>query len=253
MKVTYYLVFFLFITNGLIAQRKDSSGTKYTPYELMSSFYNDNFRPFKKGNVYLGAAFSLQNRKLTNSSNILVNVVDGERLNYDLLLGTGYFIGEYGMVGLDIKYYQSKFQGDVIQQPDTVQSNTITRGFSLTPNFRTAIPLTRNERLSFFVVMGATVGSSNSLTRNITNPDVVDKVYSEDINFRLGVSPGVTFFAIESFAFEIQLDLLGYELSVSDKRTNEGPESRVINQSVDFKINLLSLQLGLAYYFNTKK
>ncbi len=247
MKGIPLLLVFLIAVSGLMAQETDEK-EKYTPYELMSSYYNEDFKPFKKKNIYVGLAFSLEDRKLSNTSNILLNVIEGERLNYDLVLRSGYYVGNYGMVGLDFNYYQNRFDGDVYRDPDTVQSNTITRGFAFTPNFRSSIPLTSNERLSFFVLLGTTFGSSNSLSRNTRNLDEIEKVYSTDFNFRVGVSPGITFFAIESFAFEIQLDLLGYELTVSKQRVDNGPESRVIQQNVDFKIQLLSLQLGLAYY-----
>lgn len=226
---------------------------KYTPYELLSSYYNQDFKPFKKRNVYLGLAFSLEDRQQTNTVNLLGTVIDGDRLDYDISLRGGYYTGNYGMVGVDVNYYQSKFIGDVFRDPDTLQSNTITRGYAITPNFRSSVPLTDNERLSFFTEVGLTFGMSNSLKRNIKNFDEVDKSYSTDFNFRVGISPGITFFAMESFAFEIQLDILGYELKVSDESVNDSDDSREIRQNVDFNINLLSLQLGLAYYFGSKK
>ena len=83
--------------------------------------------------------------------------------------------------------------------------------------------------------------------------DEVDKTYSSDFNFRIGISPGITFFAIENFAFEVQLNVLGYELEVRDQTVNEGEPSRDIRQNVDFSIDILSLQLGLAYNFRSKK
>jgi hypothetical protein len=180
-------------------------------------------------------------------------VIDGERLNYDISLKGGYYTGNYGMAGLNVNYYQRKFIGEVFRDPDTLQSNTISRGYAFTPNFRSSVPLTDNERLSFFTEVGLTFGFGNSLKRTIKNLDEVDKVYSTDFNFRIGISPGITFFAMESFAFEIQLNVLGYELQVSDKSVNEEEDSRVIQQNVDFNIDILSLQLGLAYYFGSKK
>ena len=41
---------------------------------------------------------------------------------------------------------------------------------------------------------------------------------------------------MENFAFEIQLNVLGYELQVRDQKVNDGVESREIRQNVDFKI-----------------
>jgi hypothetical protein len=57
---------------------------------------------------------------------------------------------------------------------------------------------------------------------------------------------------MENFAFEVQLDVIGYDLNVSKQRVNNGPESKEIRQNVDFNINLLSLKLGLAYYIGAK-
>jgi len=91
------------------------------------------------------------------------------------------------------------------------------------------------------------------LKRNTKNLDEVDKTYTEAFHFRAGISPGVTFFAIESFAFEVQLNLIGYDLSLTQKTVNDNPESREVNQKIDANINILSLQLGLAYYFGSKK
>jgi hypothetical protein len=39
----------------------------------------------------------------------------------------------------------------------------------------------------------------------------------------------------------------------SDKSVNEEEDSRVIQQNVDFNIDILSLELGLAYFFGSKK
>jgi len=224
-----------------------------TPYELMSSYYSNQFNPFAKNNAFIGLSFSLEDKKLTNTDYLVQKVIDGERLDYDLLLKGGYYTGNYGMAGLAFNYYQDKFQGDVFRDPDTLISNTITRGFAFIPYFRSSVPLTNNERLSFFTELGVRMGASHSLTRNTKNLDEVEKTYGTNYNFRLGISPGVTFFVMEAFALEVQLNVLGYELRVEEKSVNNGESSKTVRQNVDFNINLLSLQLGLAYYLGAKK
>ena len=69
----------------------------------------------------------------------------------------------------------------------------------------------------------------------------------------MGISPGITFFAMENFAFEVQLDVLGYELQVRNREINGVEQSRDVRNNVDFNINILSLKLGLAYYFGASK
>lgn len=225
----------------------------YTPYELLSSYYNNGFTPFKKKNIYVGFAFSLEDKRLENTDYLIQQVVNGERLNYDLVAKVGYYTGNYGMAGINLNYYQSKFEGLVFRDPDTLQSNSITRGFAISPHFRSSVPLTKNERLSFFTDIGVSFGMANHLKRETKYLDEVSKQVGQDYNFGIGISPGVTFFAMENFAFEIQLNVLGYQLQVSENSKNDGSPSREVRQNVDFKINLLSMDLGLAYYIGSKK
>ncbi|MDX8337931.1 hypothetical protein SLH46_01975 [Draconibacterium sp. IB214405] len=255
MKNIRILVVLLILPVYLFAQEDSLKiDQKLTPYDLLSNYYIENFHPFQKGNFYVGLAFSVTDKNLTNTNYLIQKVVEGDRLDYDLLLKGGYYTGDYGMVIINLNYFQNRFGGSVFQDPDTVQSNTLSRGFAVSPGFRSSVPLTQTERLSFFTEFGFTLGGSNSLTRNVKNIDEVEKKFKKEFNFGVGLSPGITFFAMENFAFEVQLNnVLGYELNVAKSSTNEGPESKQVRQNVDFNINLLSLELGLAYYFGAGK
>lgn len=246
------LVTAILAPNAIRAQEEKIS-EKYTAYELMSKYYNENFRPFKKKNIYVGLAFSLEDVQQSNTSGLFQDVIDGQSLDYSILLKTGYYIGNYAMVGMYFNYAQGNFDGQVFRDPDTLQTNSITRVYDFTPVFRSAIPLTKNERLSFFVDIGFTLGYETSLVRNTKNFDEIDKTYSEGFHFRAGISPGVTFFAIESFAFEVALNVLGYDLLIKEQTVNDESQSRIVEQKIDANIDLLSLQLGLAYNFGSKK
>ncbi len=225
---------------------KDST---HTPYELLSSYYNNNFHPFKKKNIYVGLALSLQDRQIQNTDVLIEKILEGDRKKFDTRLRGGYFIGNYAMIGVDLNYFQEKFTGIILKDSDSIQSRSLTRGFAVTPNFRSIVPLTANERLSFFTEIGLTFGGGNTVTREDKNIDEIDKTFTKNFNFKIGISPGVTFFAMENFALEVQLDVLGYELNSSKNTINGIEESSITRQNIDFKIDILSLNLGLAYYF----
>lgn len=239
----------LLISKANAQQEQNQLDTVYTPYELMSSYYENNFAPFKKKNIYIGLSFSIEDKQLENADYLIQRVINGDRLDYDIVLKGGYYIGDYAMVGVNLNYYQNKFEGTIFREPDTLQSKSITRGYSFTPNIRSSVPLTENERLSFFTQLGVTFGMSTGLIRDTKNLDEVQKQFNTDYRLRVGLSPGITFFAMENFAFEVQLDLLGYDLRVTEKKVNDESPSREVRQNVDFNIDILSLQLGLAYYF----
>lgn len=244
------VVFLILFTEVAWSQTNEiQTDSTFTPYELLTSYYNNNFKPFKKKSIYIGLGLSLEDRQLENTDIFVETILDGDRTQFDIDFKGGYFIGDYAMVGMYVNYFQNKFTGRVIKDGDSIQSDAITRGFAITPTFRSVVPLTANERLSFFTDIGLTFGGSSSVTRDIKNIDEIDKTYAENFNFRAGISPGVIFFAMENFALEIQLDVLGYELNTSTKTTNEGDESNTTRQNIDFNIDILSLKLGLSYYF----
>jgi hypothetical protein len=219
----------------------------------MSKYYEDDFNPFRKKNVYLGLSFSLDDRKEENTTGLLQNVIDGQSNSFNFKVKGGYFISDYTLVGVNVFYEQDKFVGDIFREPDSLQSNSISRQFNITPNLRPSIPLTQDERLSFFIELGLTFGYLSELKRETKNLDEVTTNFTEGFHFRAGISPGVTFFAIESFAFEVQLNLLGYDLQVNKQTKNGGNKSRTIDQSLEANVNILTLQLGLAYYFGSKR
>lgn len=228
----------------------DNNGVrkKNTPYELITSYYNEDFKPFKKGTIYMGLSMSLEDRSQENTENIFERVIDGNRFNYNFLIKTGYFINDYAMVGLNASVFENKFTGTLLKDADTVQSYSIKRGFSITPNYRTTIPLSQSDRFSFFTMAGLTFGKSSLLKREIKNLDEIQKSFSDNYNFRIGLSPGATFFVLQNFAIEVQLDVIGYELNIEEKTKNEGIKSRDIRHNIDFRMNLLSVKFGLSYY-----
>ena len=250
MKLQYtYFILTIFFTVSFQAQQLDSLSQKkkYTPYELLSSYYNSEFKPFKKGTKYAGMSMSLEDRSMENTENIFEKIIDGNRINFNVLLKSGYYFNDYSMLGLNIAVSENKFEGLLFKDSDTINSKSITRGYSITPNYRNTIPLTANERLSFFTAVGVTLGKSNTLKRDIKNTDEIEKSFSENYNLRVGISPGVTFFAMEKFALEIQVDVAGYEMNVINKTKNDVDKSRDVRHNVDFKLNLLSLKFGIAY------
>ncbi len=231
--------------------QKQKDDDNFTPYDLLTSYYDNDFKPFKKGNWYVGLSFSLEDKQRLNTQGLFQKVLDGNNLDYNILFKGGYYSGNYGMVGLDFNYYQSKFVGMVFQDPDTLQSNSITRGFNFRPNLRSSIPLTANERFSFFYAVGLSFGVENTNVRTIKFEDQMSKQFATVYNLGIGLSPGITFFAMENFAFEVQLDVLGYNVTIQEAKKNGEELSRDVRHNVNFSIDILTLKLGLAYYFGS--
>ena len=244
-----------FCPESISQEKEEASKEKMSAYELISSYYKQNFAPFAKGNGFVGLAFSLQDENLTNTQRLFDQVVVGSQLDYRLTFKGGYFIADYVMVGANFSYQRDRFTGSLIDQnSDTVQRNTVLSQGLFLPNLKIYYPLTKNERLSFYNQIGLGFGGGNELTRDTKGLDQINKTYTESFFFSVGISPGVTFFAIENFAFELELNnLVGYELESSKTTINETQEAKQVTHNVSFQVNLFSLRFGLAYYIRAKR
>ena len=244
------------LTHSLFGQNSgDSTQQKesYSAYELISSFYDTNFHPFSKGNMYAGISFTIRDRQQENTTGLLVNTLTGEDLSFRIRSRAGYFIGDYVLTGLAYTYNENEIDRTVLQDSDTVTINSIQRGHVFTPYLRTYFPLTPNERLSFFVEVNFSLGFTNGLRRETVRLDEIDKQFTDEFLFGIGLSPGINFFAMQNFSFEVQLNIAGYELSVKEVERNETDISKDTRNNVNFNIDLLSLNLGIAYFINTGK
>lgn len=245
------IIFFMTFLN-VNAQQKEAE-KDYTPYELLSSYYNSSeFKPFKKKTWYAGLAFSWEDKESENNQQLFQKILEGNNNDYSISVKGGYYTQDYNMVGLKFNYYQEAFNGKVLRDSDSIQSNALTRGYVVTPNLRSSIPLTKNERFSFFVELNVMGGLETSLVRNTKNIDEVSKTYGKNYLFGAAIAPGITFFAMENFAFEVQLNVLEYRLKVSDTTIDGEEQARVVQNKLGLNIDLLSLNLGLAYNFGRK-
>ncbi|MEZ5199679.1 MAG: hypothetical protein R2764_25845 [Bacteroidales bacterium] len=63
-----FMLAFAVLFPGVMKAQKENPDENYTAYELMSKYYKENFHPFKKKNVYLGLAFSLEGLQQENTT-----------------------------------------------------------------------------------------------------------------------------------------------------------------------------------------
>lgn len=228
---------------------------KMSPAELMFEYYDEQFEPFQKGKWFTAITFSLEDENLQSGNRYIGfdNIIEGSEFNYAIKIKAGYSIGNYSFAGLGITHGRDKSEGLGIILLDTINSEAITNRNVISPFIRTYYPLSKNKRLSFFNEIKMDFGFENTDIKRFENSQPTETEKEENFLFGIGISPGVTFFAIESFCFEIQLDVLGYEYKQSKTIDEEGNEFTSDSHNVNFKLDLLSLNFGLAYYFGAKK
>ena len=251
MKRTFlFLAILLLLCSSLVAQDDNPQSSE----DILINYYANGFEPYKSGVWYLAMAMSLNDQNLRNSTlGLFDDVIQGRDASWSLDLTTGRYISDYFLVGLTIGYEQTKFDGTLSGSLGIpFERKRKDQLFTIGPFIRTSIPLTSNKRLSFYNDLGFGLSFGESTTDEIRGGNM-ETSKSDLFRLGVGINPGITYFAVNNFAFEAGLNLIGYNYSRQKGTDANGEESFNESHSVNFSVNLLSISMGVAYFFGTKK
>jgi len=222
--------------------------------DLVFDYYDQDFKPFEKGKWFTSLSFNLSDENSSNDNRLVPFdlLIEGSEFEYEINLKGGYFISNKQMLG--IGFSRGKETEDIrgVIVSDTIRLKTAIYKTGISPYFRTYYSLSKNNRLSFFNEVRVDFGFGNSDEYTIEKGENTKEFESDTFLFGIGISPGINFFALENFALEVQLDVLGYEYKREKTSESSGEVTTTDSHNVNFTINLLSLNLGLAYYFGAK-
>ena len=135
------------------------------------------------------------------------------------------------------------------QDGQLITTNSSEQGAAIVPTFRTYVPLGKG-RLQILVQTELGFIFGETLQRNFLVDDV-EKITGNFFEAQLGVSPGAIIFFNRHWAFETTVGLAGFYTRVEEQVSNndEDNRTRIVESGIDLRLNLLQLNLGVAYYF----
>lgn len=204
----------------------------------------------RKGRFFTSINFALSQRSAQNENQLLRQVIDQNRYNYRITGFGGYAIKDNFVLGISGGYGRTREEITFLDQDDQqVTTKRLEQGFSFVPNMRNYIPLGTGQ-LQILVQTQAGVTFGESLERNFLE-DEIDKIEGDFIELNIGVSPGLVLFFDRHWAFETTVGIAGLSTRIEEKVINDDFENktRIEQSNVDLRINLLNLNLGVAYYF----
>ncbi|WP_430812743.1 MULTISPECIES: hypothetical protein [unclassified Carboxylicivirga] len=213
---------------------------------------NTNERDFRitKGKYYSSLTFSLDSRIAKNEDQLIRQVVDQNRYDYRIIGNGGYAIKDNMTLGLLAGYGRAREEITFVDENgENVTSKRLQQGLSLAPNMRNYIPIGKGQ-LQVLVQTELNVTFGESLQRTFRMDDI-EKVEGDFVDLKLGISPGMVLFFDKHWAFETTVGIAGLSMRIEEEITNDDRDNRqrVVESGVDFRINLLQLNLGVAYYF----
>lgn len=203
-----------------------------------------------KGRYYGSTTFSLDSRVAENEDQLLRQVVDQNRYDYRIMGNGGYAIKDNLTLGLKAGYGRAREEITFIDENGgDITSKRLQQGLSMAPNMRNYIPIGSGQ-LQVLIQTEVNVTVGESLLRTFRMDDV-DKVESNFLDLQLGISPGMILFFDRHWAFETTVGVAGFSTRIEEEVTNDDQDNRqrVVETGVDLRINLLQLDLGVAYYF----
>ncbi|UOY05477.1 hypothetical protein L0P88_16155 [Muricauda sp. SCSIO 64092] len=203
-----------------------------------------------KGRYYSSLTFSLNSRNAENEDQLFRQVQDQDRYNYRIIGNAGYAIKDNMTLGLSAAYGREQEEITFLDENGAnVTSKSVEQGLSIAPNMRNYIPIGKGQlQILIQTELGVTIGES--LQREFLENEI-NKIEGEFIDIEIGVSPGLVLFFDRHWAFETTVDIAGFSTRIEEEVVNDDEENRqrVVESAIDLRINLLQLNLGLAYYF----
>ena len=114
--------------------------------------------------------------------------------------------------------------------------------------FRSYIPFGNSKRVAMFADLHLGGSFKQGKSFNAGGDHVVGS-YDEAYSIQLGVDPGFIAFLTDRLAVEMNVGVFGVNYSWQDQIHNQVEHGSSQSASAGFMVNLLSLGLGISYYF----
>ena len=220
-----------------------------------------------KGTVGFGASFSYSTYDIGNSANDygfqalfgMVNGIQGNVVTGGVSPHVSYFVANNLSVGARFNYNKSQYavgSANLSLTPDMSfgidNFHYLKHDYSGALFARYFIPFGTSKRFAMFTELQAAGGYAQSQTYELTELDK-HGTHSDIYNFEVGVIPGIMAFFTDNVALEVSVGLIGLNYNKVVQNTNQVGTSVMTSSGANFKVNLLNINLGIAFYIPTGK
>lgn len=244
MRKTTTLLLLLFCAVTALSAR----GNKYDRGIVMKTF-------IPKGQWMVGATFSYQEHVDENFEFMsLLKDIDSDGYTFRVTPLFCYFIRDNVSIGGRFAYARSNTKLDnlSLELGDDIsldvnewndKSNTYTATFFV----RTYLNLGDSKRFGLFNEARLSYGYSESTSSSDLGSGL-SGLYQLKHNLNIGVSPGITCFVNDFTAVEASIAVAGLNFNWYDQKKDQVYDGKRTSSSANFKINLLSIDLGIVFY-----
>ena len=207
-----------------------------------------------KGQWLVGATFSYSEEENTNFEYLsILKDIEGEGYSFKVSPLVRYFVADNICIGGRFAFSRSNTDlgnlsvelGDDLSfelEDYKAVSNTYTASLF----FRNYINLGDSKRFAVFNELRTAYSYSESTSEEGTGKDYTG-LYQLKHNLNIGVSPGIVCFINDFTAVEASVNVAGLNFNWYDQTKDKVYEGKRTASSANFKINLLSIDLGVVF------
>lgn len=207
-----------------------------------------------KGQWIVGSSVSYSEHTENNYDFLVVEKINSDGYSFKLSPMFAYALKDNMALGGRFKYGRTLVRMDETQlnldDETSFDINNIYQlkhSYSAMAIFRNYIPLGDSKRFAVFSETQLEVGGSQSKVSN-GKGEALTGTYSKSTELGFGVSPGMVAFINNYTAVEVSIGVLGVNLSKTRQVTNQVETGEQSSTSANFKINIFSIGLGIAFY-----
>ena len=230
------------------------------PFDRGIGLPKNRFIP--KGTVGGGLTVSYSSYDLGNAENdagykmlfSLLNGMEGTMESFGLSPFLSYFVADNLSVGLRFDYDYSSLDlastsmalGDLVSF-DLRDYGYTKQAYAGAIALRNYIPIANSKRFAMFAELRASGGYAQSESFQLTDEGKFG-TYQDIYKCSVGLVPGLTCFVMNEIAIEASVGVLGYDFQKIVQTTNQVEVSQAVSKGANFKVNLLSINLGMSFY-----
>lgn len=209
------------------------------------AFYIANLN---KGDYFIGGTLGVETKETSNRDILLYNIDNEDNSNFSFRFDGGYAWKDNLFVGAGLQYGETRRNGNYTDNDNSSSYKQFYgNNMSFKPFIKNYVPLSDSRRFNLVTQTELSFSLSQSIRQVEQNNDIT-RTLLKKFEVGIGVRPGLLVFIVDKFAVETSVNVAGISYSYSKQKDTNQPDTIIKRGSIDFKIDILQLNLGFFVY-----
>ena len=208
-----------------------------------------------KGQWVFGGSLTYSTHTNSDYSLLIINDISSNGYSFKVSPMIGYSLVKNSIIGVRGVYSRSHLtldsaslnlgEGDAALNFGVDYYYMLKHSYDVAAIWRQYIPLGRNRRIALFAEFQVAMGGSES---KFAEGSPIRGTYSKGLDISIGANPGVVAFITNNMALELNVGMLGLGYSHNKQVHNQVTTGKSSSSAMNFKVNILSIGMGVAFY-----